>query len=168
MTALPDTLMPDGPLRQQRQTPTYYIETEPADGLRHGVLRFVAAASLAAAAGLWLIPVMPFDALMQVVKVVASIGLGVLGVVLLLMPQDPPEPEVHIDTQKKHLIIVERDTRGRICAERCHAIDTLGDIVLRDRLLTARDANGDPLIALPVTDPSVHAALTRMLAGAAA
>ncbi|HEY9040043.1 MAG TPA: hypothetical protein VIN05_13995 [Roseovarius sp.] len=163
MTSLPDTFMPDGPLRRQRDVPAHFTETPPENTLRRGALRCAAVGSLMAAAGLWLLPVVPGDALMQLFKLALSALLAMGGIAILVRTRRPDGPEVHVDTQARRLMIVERDAKGTVRSERCHPIDELQEIVLRDDMLTARDAQGGALLALPVTDPAIQAALMGML-----
>lgn len=164
MTALPDTFMPEGPLRAQRDIPACYREAQPENLLRRGVLRFVAVASVTASVGLWLIPVVPGDALMQLFKLALSALLALGGVAMLTRTRPLAGPEVHIDTVARCLTVIERDGHGQVRSERCYGVDGLNEIVLRDAMLTARDAHNTPLFALPVTDPAIEAALRRMLA----
>ncbi|PVA10475.1 hypothetical protein DC366_09680 [Pelagivirga sediminicola] len=156
--------MPEGPLRKQRDVPAHYIEALPENVLRRGVLRFAAVASMTAAAGLWLVPVLPGDAVMQLFKLAVSAVLALGGVAILARTRTAQAPEVHVDTQQRRLTIIERDAQGHVRSRQCHAVDGLTEIVLRDNMLSARDTQGAPLFALPVSDPAVEAALRRMLA----
>ncbi len=163
MTALPDTFMPDGPLRRQRDVPAHFTEVLPENTVRRTAFRVAAVGSLAAAAGLWLVPVVPGDALMQVFKLAFSALLAMGGVAVLTRSRGQNGPEVQIDTHGRRLIVIERDANGDVRSERSYAVDGLKEIVLRDNMLTARDAHGSALIALPVTDPLVRAALMGVL-----
>lgn len=163
MTSLPDTFMPDGPLRRQRDVPAHFNNALPEISLRRAALRFAAVGSLAAAAGLWLVPAVPGDALMQVSKLALSALLAMGGIAVLTRTRRPGGPEVQIDTRDRRLTIIERDAKGHVTSRQCHAIDELTDVVLREDMLTARDAQGGALPALPVTDAEVRAALTGML-----
>ncbi|WP_324753634.1 hypothetical protein [Roseovarius sp. Pro17] len=168
MTALPDTFMPEGPLRYQRKAPLQHVEISETGALRHTFLRCCGYASLMAAAGMWLVPVADGDTLMQLCKLALSATLAIGGVVVLSGLRSNDGPEVHIDTQTRLLTIVEKDAHGHVRSAVSHRIDALGEIILRDGLLTARCDAGQPLIALPVRDPAVEAALIAMLAGKAA
>ncbi len=163
MTSLPDTFMPDGPLRRQRDVPAHFNRAQPDMSVRRTALRCAAVGSLAAAAGLWLVPAVPGDALMQVFKLALSALLAMGGIVILTRTRCPDGPEVQIDTRDRRLTIIARDAKGHVRSKQCHSIDGLTDVVLRDDMLTARDAQGGALLALPVTDPAVRAALTGML-----
>ncbi len=163
MTALPDTFMPDGPLRHQRLIPQHYTEVVAAGRLRRNAMRIAGVSALVAAAGLWLIPVVPGDGAMQLTKLALSLALAGGGAFLLPTRASDAGPEVQIDTVARRLTIIEKDARGRTLSQIAYCVDTLGELVLRDGLLTARDASGQPLIALPVGDASVEAALLSML-----
>jgi len=163
MTAFPDTFMPDGPLRHERIIPQHYIEVAQEGGLSRIGLSITAIAALMAAAGLWLIPVMPGDGAMQLAKLALSASLAMGGTMLLSARNAAGGPEVHIDTVVRRMTVIEKDARGRIRSEIVYPVDALGEMVLRDGLLTARDASGQPLIALPVGDTSVETALLSML-----
>ncbi len=167
MTALPDTFMPEGPLRAQRETPAHYTDALPDDTLRTILLRLGAVAAMAAAAGLWLIPAVPGDTAMQMAKLALSVFLAIGGAVVFGRTRRAEGPEVHVDTARRHLTVIARDSRGQVRSERCYGVDALSEIVLRESVLTARDAEGTTLFALPVSDPRIKAALVRMLAQAA-
>ena len=167
MTSLPDTFMPDGPLRHERLIPQHYIEVTAAGRVRRNAMRIAGITALIAAAGLWLIPVVPGDGAMQLTKLALSMALAAGGAFLLPARASDAGPEVQIDTVARCLTIIEKDTQGRTLSETAYSVDTLGDLVMRDGLLTARDASGQPLIVLPVEDPSVEAALRSMLGRAA-
>jgi hypothetical protein len=168
MTALPDTFMPEGPLRHQSKVPLHHIEISETGALRRTGMRCSAAALLIAALGLWLVPAVEGDALMQLGKLALSAVLAMTGAVMLFGRSGIAGPEVHVNTRTRRMTIIERDERGSVRSEICHDIDTLGDIVLRDGLLTARCGAGQPLVTLPVSDPKVEAALMGLLAGRAA
>jgi hypothetical protein len=168
MTALPDTFMPEGPLRHQRQVPLYHMEVAQTGTLRRTAVSCAGAALLIAAIGLWLVPVIEGDAMMQLFKLAFSAALAVIGFMLLSRRRAAAGPEVHINPATREMTIIERDAQGRESGEIRHDIDALGDIVLRDGLLTARCAEGQPLLTLPVTDPRIGAALRGVLIGRAA
>ncbi|MEB8388673.1 hypothetical protein OO012_15710 [Rhodobacteraceae bacterium KMM 6894] len=168
MTSLPDTYMPDGPIRRQQKVPSYYTEAAAETSLMTPVLRAIGVGCISAAGGMWLIPVVPGDALMQLTKLLLSACMAVGGVMLFGGSRRTVGPEVHIDTRARRIMIIERDAKGRVQSETSHEVDLLSEIVLRDNLLTARDAHGRTMIALPVRDPAVENALMAMLSRARA
>ena len=163
MTALPDTYMPEGPLRHQRQVPLHHHDIEETGAMRQVGGRVAALSLLLAAVGLWLVPVIEGDAMMQLFKLAFSAVLAMVGVVLLGGRSGPVGPEVHIDPQTRRMTVIERDDRGRLNSEVSHDIDALADIVLRDGLLTARCSAHETIVTLPVTSPQVEAALLKVL-----
>ena len=165
MTSLPDTYMPEGPIRRQQQIPSYYNETPPEGTLLTVALRAIGVGCISAAVGMWLIPVVPGDALMQLTKLLLSACMAVGGVMIFSGSRSAVGPEVRIDTRARRIMIIERDARGRVQSEVSHEVDRLSEIVLRDKLLTARDAQGRPMIALPVQDVAVENALKAMISG---
>ncbi|MFD0858955.1 hypothetical protein [Roseovarius aquimarinus] len=168
MTSLPDTFMPEGPLRHQRSIPVHHIETHGPGALRRIGLRCAAVALLIAATGLWLVPVVEGDAMMQLFKLAFSAALALLGVMLLTAPREATGPEVQISPSLRRMTIIERGERGQVRSEVTHDIDTLGEIVLRDGLFTAHCQSGAALVTVPVTDPRIEAALREMLGARAA
>ncbi|SEK48885.1 hypothetical protein [Roseovarius nanhaiticus] len=168
MTALPDTFMPEGPLRHQRVVPQHHIEMSDDGGLRRLGMRGTALSLLVASVGLWLVPVIEGDAMMQLFKLAFSAAMAMIGVMLLGARVGPMGPEVRVDPATRRMTIIERGHDGHVRSETVHDIDALGDIVLRDGLLTARCAGGQTLVTLPVSDPRIEAALMRVLANRAA
>ncbi|MCZ4352969.1 hypothetical protein O4H61_10635 [Roseovarius aestuarii] len=164
MTALPDTYMPEGPVRRQQQVPSYYNEAPLENPLVTLVLKAVGVGCIAAAVGMWLIPVVPGDALMQLAKLLLSACMAAGGVMVFAGFRREAGPEVRIDTRQRRINVIEHDKRGNVLSNIDHDIDQLSEIVLRDNLLTARDQNGRQVIALPVTDPAIENALMAMLA----
>lgn len=165
MTALPATVMPEGPLRHQDNRDPFQ-EEQTIDPIKRAALRCLGVAAVMAAIGIWMVPTLPGDAAMQLVKLTLSLGLLLGGAIMFTALRGVAGPEVHIDPRSRRLTIVERGLDGKVRMEVSHDIDTLSEIVLRDHLLTARDAQGHPLLALSVTDPQAEAAIRDLLAGA--
>lgn len=165
MTVLPQTVVPEGPLRHEAAIPSHYLEDaqDTLTPLRFALFRCTALAATLAAVGLWLVPVDQGDPLMQLFKLFLSASLLFGAGTLLSSLRAPEGPTVEIDPRRRTLTIIEHDARGRVRMQAEHAIDTLSEIVLRDRLLSARDAQGRSLITLPVSDAATHAALARVL-----
>lgn len=169
MTALPDTVMPDGPPRQQH---IYHPAEDDCEGgrdpLMRSALRCLGAGAVVAAFGVWLMPSMPGDAAMQLIKLLMSVVLLAAGAILLSVRAGAAGPEIHIDTRARRLTILHQGADGRMRAEVAHDIDALSEVVLRDRLLTARDADGRALFALTIDNPQAERAIRAMLRGAGA
>ena len=164
MTALPDTIMPD---RALPAAPQIKLPDPPEMPLGLGGMarRFVGAVSLLAAAGVWLMPVVPGDTGLQLIKLCFSVGFAVGGIAGLMATPRGAGPEICIDPHQRRISLVEHDAKGRVRAEIVHDFDALGEVVMRDGWLTARDTGGRQLISLPITDARVEAALREMFAG---
>lgn len=163
MTALPDTFMPEGPLRDERAIPAHYKPAEMDSVLRSLALRCAGMAAMGASLGLWIVPGMDGDAAMQLTKLLVSATFLVGGAAMIGLSRRRDETEVVIDTRTRRLTVVTRDRQGKITSQTSHPIDGLREIELRDGLLTARDEAGEPLIALPVEDTEVEGALRALL-----
>ena len=163
MTALPITTMPEGPIRREEPIPSCHGETEPLPVVRRVVLRGLGFSAVLAAMGLWLIPVVPGDAMMQLVKVSLSGLLVLVASRCWAALREPIGPTVTINPKTRTLTIIDFDIRGRVRMEASHSIDSLSEVILRDDLLTARDAYGRSLVTLPVSDSATKSALMKVL-----
>ncbi|RKF14774.1 hypothetical protein D6850_07800 [Roseovarius spongiae] len=165
MTALPHTVTPEGPLRRETPIPSHYIEDadDAMSPLRVGVYRGTAVAATIAALGLWMVPIHQVDPIMQIFKLFLSASLLLGAAALMITQRQPAGPAIEIDPRRRTLTVIDVDADGRSNVRAEHAIDSLSEIVLRDSLLTARDASGNSLIALPVNDAATHAALAQLL-----
>lgn len=164
MNALPATVMPEGPLMHQ-DTRDPFQEEATVDPLKRAALRCMGIAAVTAAIGVWMVPALPGDAAMQLVKLTLSLGLLLGGAIMFSALRAVAGPEVRIDPRTRRLTILERGLDGKVRMEISHDIDSLAEIVLKDHLLTARDAQGRPLIALSVTDPQAEGAIRDILNG---
>lgn len=164
MTALPDTIMPDGPLkRQSGYNPFEEKRRDRAEASLRAGLRWLAVAAVVAAFGVWAMPSMPGDTVMLWIKLLLSLTLLAGGVLVFWTMQPVAGPEVRIDPQQRCLTILTRGADGKIHSVAEHDIDSLRDIVLRDKLLTAWDADGAQIFALPVNNRQVEIALRDLL-----
>ncbi|QIE45060.1 hypothetical protein G5B38_05670 [Pseudohalocynthiibacter aestuariivivens] len=162
-SALPQTYMPEGPARKEAPIPSHHFEAEHESPLRSFVYRCTGVAAMLAAVGIWLVPVVPGDAAMQLAKVVMSAALVLGGGTLFASLRRADGPTIEIDTRRRLLTIIDHDTRGKVRMTNVHSVDSLSEIVLRDGLLTARDAQGRSLLAIGVTDEATKMALRQML-----
>lgn len=163
MIALPSTKMPDGPLRAEAPIPSHLTEDEMQPPLHALIYRGTGLALILAAVGIWLIPIVSGDPMMQLVKLIISAALAMGGAAFLVALQPPAGPIVTIDPRERVIRIADYDTRGQQRMETSHAIDSLTEIELRDGLLSARAADGRALLALPIRDMATHKALVRIL-----
>lgn len=165
MTALPDTIMPDRalPVVPQIKLP------EPQEmrlglGLGGFSRRFLGAVSLMAAAGVWLLPVVPGDTGLQLIKLLFSVAFAAGGTAGLMATPRRAGPEIRIDPHLRRISLIDHDAKGHVRSEITHDFDALGEVVMRDSWLTARDAGGRQLISLPITDARAEASMREMFA----
>ena len=112
MVALPDTHMPAAPLKYMNVPQV--IETRKASNpLKRGLLAGLGVATLLAALGVWIVPVDAGDTAMQLVKLVFSISMLVLGMLFVsALDTRNADPEIHLDPHLRQLKVVEYDTNG--------------------------------------------------------
>ncbi|WP_272006994.1 hypothetical protein [Roseovarius sp. ZX-A-9] len=163
MITLPQTCMPEGPIRREMPVPSHHVEAEVESALRMLVHRGTGVAAILAAFGIWLVPVASGDAAMQLVRLVMSVALFMGGWMLFASLRSDEGPTIQIDPRRRLLTIVDHDGRGKVRMTHEHHIDSLSEIVLRDGLLTARDAQGRSLLAILVKDAGTKLALRQML-----
>jgi len=164
MTALPDTVMPEGPLQYQ-DVGLSENENDIDLGFKYVALRCLGVSALTASLGIWLLPVTPGDAAIQLVKLFLSIALLIGSGVVFSALRAVAGPEIQIDPNTRRLTILERGVDGKVKVEIAHEIDALEEIILQDHLLTARDSHGRPLLAIPISDPEVERAIRNVLSG---
>ncbi|MFD1156786.1 hypothetical protein [Roseovarius aestuarii] len=167
MVALPDTHMPDTPIKRAgaRQVIEGQPETNP---VKRALLAGFGVAALLSALGVWIVPVDQGDTAMQLVKLIFSILMLVLGMLFVsALDRRHAEPEIQIDPASRQLRIVEVDSRGEAFVSGDYNLDELSDITLRDRHLTARDAKGTQVVSVAVYSAAAEMAIRKMLTQAA-
>lgn len=167
MVALPDTHMPDAPIKHA-SAPKLIDETRGTNPVKRALLAGLGVATLLAALGVWVVPVDAGDTAMQLVKLVFSISMLVMGMLFVsALDNHQPEPEIHLDPAARKLRIVEVDKRGVARVAGDYSLDDLSDITLRDQHLTARDANGEQIVSVPVRNAAAERAIREALSQAA-
>lgn len=167
MVALPDTHMPDAPIKRST-TPKVIEETSSASPVKRALLAGFGVATLLAALGVWIVPVDEGDTAMQLVKLVFSVSMLVLGMLFVsALDSRHAEPEIHLDPKARRLRIVKIDDRGRGHVAGDFSLDELSDITLKDRHLTARDARGEEVVSVPVRNAAAERAIRQALSQAA-
>ncbi|WP_299843096.1 hypothetical protein [uncultured Roseovarius sp.] len=167
MVALPDTHMPDTPIKRL-EAAEVIAESSSASPLKRALLAGFGVATLLAALGVWIVPVDEGDTAMQLVKLVFSVSMLVLGMLFVsALDSRHAEPEIHLDPTARRLRIVEVDTRGKAHVAGDFSLDELSDITLRDRHLTARDATGEEVVSVPVRNAAAEQAIREALSQAA-
>ena len=164
MVALPDTHMPKSPVKRA-SAPALIEETSSAPPVKRALLAGLGVASLMAALGVWIIPVDQGDTAMQLVKLVFSVSMLVLGMLFIsALDSRYAEPEIHLDPKARQLRIIEIDKKGNAHIAGDFHLDDLSDITLKDCHLTARDANGDKIVSVPVRNTAAEKAIRDALA----
>ncbi len=132
--------------------------------LGRGTKMFLGTVLLTAALGLWVVPGGAGDAAMQLVKLLFSAVLLVVGLLCMGgLEEDAGAPEIQIDRNARQLRVVERDATGLARLTLCHDLDTLTRITLRRGVLSACDVSGQRLFAVPVTGRRAQAAVREAL-----
>lgn len=163
MVALPDTHMPDAPIKRVT-APRPIEETSVASPLKRALLAGFGVASLLAALGVWIVPVDEGDTAMQLVKLVFSVSMLVLGMLFVsALDNRHAEPEIHLDPKTRRLRIVEIDNKGTAHIAGDYNLDDLSDITLRDCHLSARDAKGEEIVSVPVRNTAAEKAIREAL-----
>ena len=163
MVALPDTHMPETPIKSTGK-PALIEETSSAAPVKRILMAGLGVASLMAALGVWIVPVDEGDTAMQLVKLVFSVSMLVLGMLFVsALDTRHPEPEIHLDPKARQLRIVEIDNKGTAHVAGDYNLDELSDITLKDCHLTARDENGDQIVSVPVRNVAAENAIREAL-----
>ena len=167
MVALPDTFMPEAPVKQAAK-PRLIEETRGAGPLRRALTAGFGVASLLAALGVWIVPVDDGDTAMQLVKLVFSVAMLLVGMLFInALDMSGHEPEIHLDPAARQLRIVEIDRKGRAHVTGDYSLDELIEITLKNRHLSARDADGKEIVSVPVRNAAAEQAIRDALGLAA-
>ncbi|SLN64208.1 hypothetical protein PEL8287_03526 [Roseovarius litorisediminis] len=154
MVALPDTSQMTAQIRPDKATAPKTVV------LRQAVKMVAGTSLILSAVGVWLLPSGAGDAAMQLIKLVFSfsmLGLGVMCISAMDQPDD--EPEIEFDTINRQLRIVEFDNLGHPAVTSCHDLDSLSELNFQDGSLTARDADGNQVVALSIHSKTTERAL---------
>lgn len=129
-------------------------------GVNRGGRIFFGSVLVISALGLWAVPVVEGDAAMRLIKILVSVVLAGVGVMFFLsIDKGEDLPEIQLDTAKRELRILSHDGAGEPRVEAVHSFDALSEVVIQDRLLTARDAQGRLVATVPLRDKATEATL---------
>lgn len=142
MVAMPDILNID-------DSPELSIEGHATSA---AISTFFGVVLCVAALGLWLVPGASFDPSLMLVKLGLSIFLMIGGSMFLAASRRDTHPEVHLDSRRGLLRVVERNQRGRVEDSFEIAYDDLSEIDFREGMLIARDHHGRSVVEVPVED----------------
>ncbi len=116
------------------------------------------------ALGLWLVPVDAGDAAMQLIKLLVSVVMLALGMMFIFSINRRAElPEIQIDTLKRELRVIKRDHANNPFVEAFHAFENMAEINLKGHHLSARDADGQVIVSVPLRDKATARALQAAL-----
>jgi len=155
--------MPEAPLKAMN-APQIIETAQFANPLKRALYAGLGVSILLAALGVWVVPVDDGDSAMQLVKLVFSVTMLVLGMVLIsALDTRHAEPEIHLDPKTRHLKILAFDKSGATRVIGSYQLDELSDITLRDKHLTARDAQGAQIVSIAVRNPAAEKAIRAAL-----
>ena len=136
---------------------------KPASVNRGGRM-FLGSVLCISALGLWLVPVDAGDAAMQLIKLLVSVVMLALGMMFIFSINRRAElPEIQIDTPKRELRVIKRDYADKPFVEACHAFEKMAEISLKGHQMTARDADGQVIVSVPLRDKATARALQATL-----
>ncbi len=135
-----------------------------SSGVNHAGRIFFGSALSISAFGLWLVPVDPGDSAMQLIKLLVSVVMLGLGAMFIFSARKSSDaPEIQIDTATREIRVLKRDSNDKPYVSACHAMDSLTDVTLKDRLLSARDETGQLIMSVPMPNKAAEAAVRSAL-----
>ncbi|SEL00718.1 hypothetical protein SAMN05443999_103101 [Roseovarius azorensis] len=139
-------------------------DATPEYHLRRALRLFTGGTLVLASLGLWVVSSAPGDGAMMLIKLVISVTMLCLGLVFLIPRQTDDRPsEIQFDPETRQIRIIGPGMDADKPLVAVHDIDELAEVSLHDSVLTARDANGQVVVALHVADQDTQAALRRAL-----
>ena len=133
--------------------------------LRRALRLFTGGTLVLASLGLWVVSSMPGDGAMMLIKLVISVTVLCLGLVFLIPRQADDRPsEIQFDPKTREIRVIRPTNNADKTMVAVHDIDGLAEVSLDDSVLTARDVEGQVVVALHVADQDTQAALRRALA----
>ncbi len=132
--------------------------------MRRALRYFIGGTLVLASLGIWVVSSVPGDVAMLLIKLVFSVTILCFGLVFLIPRQADDRPsEIQFDPETRQIRVIGpcRDADKPLVT--VHDIDELAEVSLHESVLTARDAEGQVVIALHVADQDTQAALHRAL-----
>ncbi|MAN98724.1 MAG: hypothetical protein CMN18_03230 [Roseovarius sp.] len=161
MVALPDFE------REFTHAPFDYHETTghalpeaPALDLGRATQTLCGSALIFSAFGLWLVSAGAQDSAMMMIKLLFFVTLLFGGLMCLSRARSGQTgPEIQVDVMNRRLHVIAPVAGGRVARVAVHDLDTLSELSMRDRVLTARDAAGRQIVAMKIEDRATAKAL---------
>lgn len=142
MVALPYT--PDseqlGQLRRSRTVGTALAAS----------MRFAGVVLILSSLGIWLAPTVPSDGMVVFLKLLISVFSACVGAVLINWGQTGANDEIHMDTEARQLIHIQRNASGITRIRARYDFNDVADIRMTDGNLTVTGKCGLVLVQLPV------------------
>ncbi|MFU8776831.1 MAG: hypothetical protein ACNA7M_04100 [Roseovarius sp.] len=116
------------------------------------------------AMGLWLVSSGAQDSAMMMIKLLVSVTLLFGGLMCLSRGRAVQiGPEIKVDVMGRRLHVIVPVAGGRASRVAVHDLDSLSELSMCDRVLTARDAAGHQIVAMKIEDRITAKALRRAL-----
>ncbi len=165
MVALPDfeREFTDAPFNYHETAADQQVGIAEFD-IGRGTLVLCGSALICSSLGLWLVSAGGQDSAMMMIKLLFSVTLLFSG--LMCLSRGRPEqtgPEIQVDVRNRRLHVIAPIEGGRDATVSVHDLDSLTELSMRDRVLTARDACGRQIVALKIEDRATARALRRAL-----
>lgn len=114
--------------------------------------------------GLWLVSAGAQDGAMMMIKLLFSVTLLFGGLMCVNRRRvDQVAPEIQVDVMNRRLHVIAPVSGSRAVRVAIHDLDSLSELAMRDRVLTARDASGHQIVAMKIEDRATARALRRVL-----
>lgn len=165
MVALPDfeREFTRAPVDYQESSAMPSVEV-PATDLGRALRMVCGSALICSSFGLWLVSAGAQDGAMMMIKLLFSMTLLFGGLMCINRRHvDQFAPEIQVDVMNRRLHVIAPVSGGRAARVAVHDLDSLSELAMRDRVLTARDASGRQVVAMKIEDRATARALRRAL-----
>lgn len=128
------------------------------------MMRFLGGSMVLASTGLWLVDGAGDDPQLALIRLGASIFLLFIGLVLMLLNDPAPQPEVQFDTDARELRVFETARRDTKLVAR-HAFSALSGVRFANGSLTVEDHAGHVVVAMPLADAKSRILIEETITG---
>ncbi len=105
---------------------------------------------------MWVLPEPQTELNLVMMKLLASVFFLLCGLALLMRNHDQAKPEVHFDSRRRELRVMERDDHGRPQLLLKRSYDSLGAVYISTGEIELWNQDGSPFVTLPVPDADVR------------